>query len=456
MGAPERYAWRVLGLNVLVVSQPALSAGMLNLALPDLARRTGASAAQLTLVVSVYWLVSTVLLLSFGRLADMLGRRRLYVGGIAVFTLASAGCALATSADVLIAWRVGQAVGAAAIIVNSSALLTDAFPPRLLSTGMGVSASIFSAFGLAGPVAGGALASGFGGQAVFWFSVPFGAVGLVGALVLLRPHRAAAGRQPFDVPGAAVSAAALTALVVALSTGRSWGWGSPRTVGLLALSAAAFVVFVLIERRRRHPLLDLGLFAVWSRSAAYFSLALLAVSDFSIALLMSLYFQRVMKLTALDAGLRLLPITLATIVAAPAAGRLASRYSSQVLSSCGLGLHAVALLGLALSFAARPSLLVTSACLATIGIGSALFMTPNNHAIMSSVTADRRSIANAVRSTIQNASGLTGNALVLAIVAAPAIATRPSAAPYRTATLVLITLCTAGTVLSLARGSRHE
>lgn len=448
----KRYAWRVLGLNVVVVSQPALSAGMLNLALPDIARRTGAGPAQLTLVVSVYWLVSTVLLVSFGRLADMLGRRRLYMAGIAVFTLASAGCAAATSAEVLIGMRIGQAVGAAAIIVNSSALLTDAFPASLLSTGMGVSSSIFSAFGWAEPVVGGALVSGFGGQAVFWFDVPFGVVGLVGAVLLLRPHRASTGRQPFDVPGAAVSAAALTALVAAASAGNSWGWASPRIVGLLALSMGAFVVFALIERRRTHPLLDLHLFAAWSRSAAYLSLALLAVSDFSIALLMSLYFQRVMRLTALRAGLRLLPITLAAMVTAPVAGRLASRYSRQILSSSGLALHAVALLCLAGAFAGRPSYLVSSGCLAAIGVGTALFMTPNNHAIMSSVPADRRGTANAVRSTIQNVGGLTGTALVLAIVAGPAVATTP----YRTAAMVLFALCAAGTVVSLARGRQRR
>jgi len=166
----------------------------------------------------------------------------------------------------------------------------------------------------------------------------------------------------FDVPGAALSAAALTALVVALSAGESWGWG----------------------------------------------------------------------------------------------GRLAARYSSRILSSCGLALHALALLCLALAFGGRPSYVVSSGCLAAIGIGTALFMTPNNHAIMSSATADRRGIANAVRSTIQNAGGLVGTALVLAIVAGPTVAVRASAAPYRTATVVLFALCAVGTVLSLARGPQHR
>ncbi|MGW5359381.1 MFS transporter [Actinopolymorpha pittospori] len=453
--AQRRYAWQVLALNVVVVSQPALNAGMLNLALPDITRQTSATNTQITLVVSAYWLVSTVLLLSFGRLADMLGRRRLYIAGIATFTLACAGCAAATSADVLILMRVLQAVGAAAIIVNSSALLTDAFPRDLLSTGMGISASIFSAFGLAGPVVGGALVTRFGGQAVFWFSVPFGVIGLVGALLLLRPHLPTT-RQSFDYVGAGLSAVALTGLLVFLSSGQSWGWGNPVGLGVATFSAGMLVAFVLFERGRRNPLLDLRLFTVWSRAAAYVCHGLVAVSDFSIALLLSLYFQRVMGLTALDAGLRLVPSTVGALVAAPLAGRLARRYESRVLSSWGVALHAAALLALVFAFPAHPPYWVTGVCLAAIGVGTGLFTTPNTHAIMASVEPDRRGVAGAVRSTIANVAGLTGTALVLAVVAGPSVAARVSASSFQVAGLVLFTCCVVGTFLSLARGRQHN
>jgi EmrB/QacA subfamily drug resistance transporter len=448
-----RYAWRVLGLNVVVVSQPALTATMLNLAVPQISVEFSIGASELAVLVSGYWLVSTVLLLALGGLADQIGRRWLYILGILVFTAAGAGCASAPSGEFLIAMRLLQAVGAAAIVANGTALLTDAFPARLLSTAMGISGSVFSAFGLAGPVVGGFVASFGGARAIFWFSVPFGAIGLALSLFLLqKPEISRTPGVHFDSAGAVLSAAGLTGLMIYLSQAPSWGWASQRAILVAALTVAVLVTFSRLELRRSHPLVDLRLFGAWHRSAAYLAHGLIAISDLSIALAMSLYFQQVLGLTPVEAGLRLLPITLGAIVAAPIAGRLAAWLPSRLLSSCGAGLHAGALIVLVIEFSYQANLVVTLCCLAAIGIGSSFFGTPNTHFIMASVPAERRGVANALRSTIQNASGLAGTALILAVIGGSTAKVTTSPGPFRTAMLVLTAMCLLATVVSLARG----
>jgi EmrB/QacA subfamily drug resistance transporter len=447
---------QVLGLNVLVVSQPALTATMLNLALPQLADEFKIGTSSLAVLVSGYWLVSTVLLLTLGGLADKVGRRRLYVVGILVFTAGAAGCATAPNGDVLIAMRLLQAVGAAAIVANGTALLTDAFPARLLSTAMGVTGSVFSAFGLAGPVLGGVLAAA-GGRTIFWFSVPFGVLGLVLAVLVLRiPTVDATPRQPFDTAGAVLSALGLTGLMLYLSQAPTLGWGSPLAIGIAVATVAVFAVFGRIELRRSYPLLDLRLFGAWQRSAAYLSHGLISISDLSIALVMSLYYQQVIQLAPVDAGLRLLPIILGAIVAAPLAGRLAVHLPSRLLSSSGAALHAVALLVLAVTIGRDLNPVVAACCLAAIGVGSSFFSTPNTHQIMASVPADRRGVANALRSTIQNASGLAGTAFVLAIIGGSTIHVTTAPGPFRATALALFLACTLATVVSLTRGTTPQ
>ena len=182
--------------------------------------------------------------------ADLAGRRGLYLIGTAVFCAAAIGCALAPSAAVLVVFRLVQALGAAAIIANGTALLTDAFPRTLLPTAMGISASAFAAFGLAGPTFGGLLVAGLGPRAIFWFAVPFCLAGLIfGARVLPRPHRRV--REPFDPAGALLVAAALTGLMIVLTQGAEWGWLSTTTVAATVLTLMAGVAVVVVELRVR-------------------------------------------------------------------------------------------------------------------------------------------------------------------------------------------------------------
>lgn len=211
----------------------SVNTSAMNIALPSVSRHFDASASSASWTLLSYMLVTTVLVFVFGRVADLIDRRRLYLAGIAVLTAASLLCALAPGIEWLIVFRCMQAVGAAALLCNITALITDAFPAHRLATALGTNTTIAALAQVIGPALGGALTSGFGWRAVFWFNVPIGLIGLLWALRRLRPSAARSGRESFDYLGAALSVLALGGLILALSEGGALGWTSvPVLVGL--------------------------------------------------------------------------------------------------------------------------------------------------------------------------------------------------------------------------------
>lgn len=235
----RRYAWRVLSVTGIGVLLSGANTSTLDVALPTVARHFNATATEASWMLLSYMLVNTGLIVAFGRLADIVGRRRLYLAGLAVFTVGGLACGFATNAAELDAM---QAVGAASIVTNTTALLTDAFPPETLSLGLGLNVTLVSAAQVVGPLLGGLLATTLGWRAVFWFNVPTGAVGLVWAAISLRRSpRSGERREPFDLIGGVLSFAVLGSLVIALSEGGALGWTSPPVV-------AGAIVFAVTTR----------------------------------------------------------------------------------------------------------------------------------------------------------------------------------------------------------------
>ncbi|MCG7205134.1 DHA2 family efflux MFS transporter permease subunit [Streptomyces arenae] len=388
----------------------------MDVALPTVSRHFGASASTASWTLLSYMLVTTVLVFVFGRAADMIGRRRMYLAGTALLTGASLLCSLAPDITWLIVFRCVQAIGAAALLSNITALITDAFPARRLPTALGINVTVAAMAQVLGPALGGALASGLGWRAVFWFNVPIGLVGLVWAGSILRPDTTRSRGESFDYLGAALSAVALGGLILALSEGGAMGWSSVPVLAGLALFVVFTPLFLLVQARRRHPLMDLSLFADRARSMAYLALFLMAMAYFAVVLLMSLYLQAASGMAPYEAGLHVLYVALAMAIVSPVAGGLRSRFSARILSSSGLLLAAAGLF--ALSVIIKPSMnsVALAACLMAVGAGVGLFMTPNTSSIMASVPARRRGIANGVRQTAQNAGYAVSTALALAIV----------------------------------------
>ncbi|MFE3738131.1 MFS transporter [Streptomyces sp. NPDC059134] len=475
--ASARHGRLVLSVTSLTALLTGLNTSGLDVALPGIVRHFEASAAQASWMILGYLLAGTVLLLVWGRLADLFGRGRLYLTGVALFTVASVGCALAPDAWWLVVGRILQGVGASAVVANTTALLADAFPPERLPRALGVNATLISATQAAGPLLGGALTELQGWSGIFWTSGAAGVAACAWAAYVLRPDRGPGpgSTERFDVPGALLSVLFLGGGALALTEGGPRGWTSGPVLLSAAVSLCALLVLPLVQRRQRHPLVDPWLFRDRRRAMALLAAFLTAMSYFSVVLVMSLYLQTVERLDALSAGFQVMLMAVGAMLAAPAAGRLATRRPARVLASAGTAVSAlgIALLVLALSLGPpAPAGLIGSGLFLT-GVGAGLFGVPNTGELMALVPAHRRGIANGVRSMLQNAGYLISSVLALALVAGhvpaggPGGGVRPSvlAAPggadavavavaghHRTALLVLLCLCLAATASSLLRG----
>jgi EmrB/QacA subfamily drug resistance transporter len=316
---------------------------IVNVALPDIQKSLHSSFSDLQWVVDAYALTLAALLLTAGSLADQLGRRRAYATGIALFTLASLLCGLASSPLFLNLARGAQGVGGATMFATSLALIAQEFQGRERGTA-------FSAFGATigfsvaiGPLLGGAITDGLGWEWIFLVNVPVGVV-----LIVITLTRLAESRDPeargVDWAGAVTFTAALFLLVLALIRSNAKGWGSAYILTLLILAAVLLVAFWLVERSQERPMLDLELFRKPAFTGASIAAFAMSAAMFSLFLYLVLYLQNVLGYSPLEAGLRFLPLSLASFLVAPVSGALSARLPARWFLGGGLALVGIALL----------------------------------------------------------------------------------------------------------------
>ncbi|WP_432561728.1 MFS transporter [Kineococcus sp. SYSU DK003] len=363
-----------------------------------------------------YLLANSVLILVFARLSDVLGRRRLYLAGVAVMTLASVGCALAQGAGSLIVWRVLQGVGAAVVLTNSNALVADAFPVARRAAALGLNVMCASVAGAIGPALGGVLVQLFGWQATFLVNVPFGVAAVALGLAVLPRKRSGGVREGFDVGGALLSVAALFLLLFGINRSATWGAADPRVLGCLATAVLCGGLFVLLERRLRHPLVDTGLFGDRRRNCGYLAVIALSVPQTTLPVVLALYEQLVRERSTLASGLAIVPFAVVVAVTAPVAGRLVGRLSAHRLTVAGGVLFSAGLALVATYFALTGPTWLLVVALAVAGLGNGLFHTPNIAALMAGVPANRYGVATGVRSVFFNSSQAVGTAVVLLLL----------------------------------------
>src|SRR3954465_7683071 len=257
--AHANYKWWALSVTSLGMLLATINSGTLIIALPDLERALHTSILSLVWVILAYMIASTVLVLTAGRLSDLFGRKRAYVGGFVVFALGALGAGFAADATQLILWRIAQGIGAAFLFANAAALVTDAFPKEELGLATGRNTMV-AAIGLVlGPILGGALVA-IGWQWVFWFNVPLALAGAVwGGLVLHELARPDSVRG-YDIPGVLAFVVGLTGLVLGVSRGGISQWNDTIVIVSLLAAAVLLPLFVVIEGRSRAPMLDLTIF----------------------------------------------------------------------------------------------------------------------------------------------------------------------------------------------------
>jgi EmrB/QacA subfamily drug resistance transporter len=459
--ADENRKWWTLGALAFALFMIMLDNTVVNVALPSIQRDLGIGLSELEWTVNAYALMFAVLMLSGGKLADFFGRRRVFLIGLAVFTLSSLVCGLATTGGTLIGARTVQGVGAALMMPATLSIISATFPPHQRGMAIGIWAGV-SAMALAiGPLIGGLLTQHIHWSWIFFVNVPIGVLGFAVGRLVIRESRDTSEDQRLDVPGLVASAVALFALTFALVEGNAYGWGDPLILGLFALAALAFVAFVLLEQHQRAPMLELGLFRSPTFAGANVVALLVTLAMFGVFFFMSLYMQNVLGYSAVQAGAAFLPMTILIILIAPAAGRFSDRIGSRWLMTAGMALLAVSLvlfsrLGLESGFwDIFPGLIVG-------GLGMATVMTPMTAAALGSVPVAKAGVGSGVLNTFRQVGGALGIAVMGAIVAAHVDLTggRPDPASFidgfQTALLVSAGFALLGAVVAAVTVRKHR
>jgi EmrB/QacA subfamily drug resistance transporter len=391
-----------------------VNSGTLIIALPDLERSLHTTLLELVWVILVYMIVSTVLVLTAGRLSDLFGRKNAYVLGFLLFSAASLGAGFAGSGTQLILWRVLQGVGGAFLFANAAALVTDAFPKRELGLAMGTNTMVAAVGLVVGPVLGGALVA-ISWPWVFWFNLPFGLAGSLWAWLVLHEMSGRDEERGLDLVGTTAYVIGLTGLVLALSKGGLSGWNNELVIGGFAAAAVLLPLFVLIERHGRAPMLDLSLFRNRLFGAASAAAFINGLSRFALMFLFVFYFQGPQGQSPIMAGLELAPMAIGMLVASPIAGIVADRRGSRGLAALGMIVGAVGLAGMTM-LQAHTAYVWSALWLTLVGIGSGMFNSPNTAAMMGVVPTHRRGIAAGARVMLQNTGAVISIAFVMAVV----------------------------------------
>ncbi len=392
-----------------------LDSSIVNIALPAIAADFGARIAAVGWVATAYVLTTASLVLAMGRLADIWGLRRVYVAGFLVFGTGSLCSAVAPGLGLLIAARVLQASGAAAMFAAGPALVTKTFPPQRRGWALGWISLAVSAGLTAGPALGGVLVGTFGWKAVFVINIPLSAIMAYAASRLLPEDCPEA--EPFDVLGAVLAAATLTAALLALSEVDRSGLLSAGVLGASLVAVVAGVSFVRVERRSPHPMLDLRLFGERRFSAGVVAAVLSYASLFAVTFTMPFYLLRARGIDARLAGLVLTATPLSMALFSPIAGRLSDRYGSRWLATFGLAWLSLALAAMTLLQPGTP-LGFVAAGLFCVGTGLSIFQAPNTAAILRAVPRGRAGVGSALVGQARNLGMALGIGITAAVVAA--------------------------------------
>jgi EmrB/QacA subfamily drug resistance transporter len=388
---------------------------VVNLALPTISKELTAGLSELQWIVDAFILPLAALMLTGGTLGDLYGRKRMFLTGVGVFTLASLLCALSPSVHLLIGARALQGVGAAIMMPATLAILTHTFTdPRERAQAIGIWAGVSGIALALGPALGGVMVDGWGWQSIFYINVPIGIVAFVITMVVITESKSPEGRN-LDLPGQFLAVTGLAALTYGFIEANTYGWRSATIISLLAGGAAVLVIFGFWETRAKSPLLQLTFFKNVTFTGANLVGLTVSFGFFGVILFLSLFMQQVQGYSATGAGIRMLAATLAVMVAAVASGRIVSRIGARLPIAVGMLLIAGAFLGF-IGVQADSAYSHYWWLLTIMGIGLGLVMSPITTAVMTTVPQARAGMASATLNTTRQVGGVFGIAVLGAIV----------------------------------------
>jgi len=409
----QRWTLVATGLGLFMIFLDAL---IVNVGLPAIQADFQVGEAGLQWVVAAYSLGMAVFIMSSATLADVHGRRRLYLIGVIVFTAASIACGLAPSIEALNVARGIQGAAAATVNVTSLALLSAAFPePAAKARAIGIWAAIAQVANGVGPTLGGFLIEWIGWRAIFWVNAPIGLVVIAMTLRFVAESRDERPRN-LDVVGQALFMITVGALAFGVIEGPHWGWTRPAILACIAVAIAGFIAFVAYERRTADPMMDLTLFRDRTYTLAIVTVFVCFFAFYGILLLTTQYLQNVRGFTPVDTGLLLLPFSATMLVGSPLAGRMVGKYGAAMPIKLGLGILIGALAVLMVGTARHPVFVALG--LAAIGFGFALCVTPITTLAMTSVEPRRAGMASGIMSAQRAIGSTVGFAVMGTILSA--------------------------------------
>jgi len=468
-----RYKWWVFGTIAIGIFFNVVDHGSVLVALPDIEAHFKTDLPTVQWVVVAYALVISVLVLPMGRLGDLMGRKRVYVAGLAIYMVSAAAAGLSANMPMLITARVFQGIASAMIQGIAMAMIISAFPSNERGKALGSNMSVVGSGAIAGPALGGLLVSALGWRAVFFVNVPVSVIVILASVLILERGQgeqgaSESGGSRFDWLGAVLSGGVLLVFLLVLGNGDRWGWASYLVVGGGLLFVALFLAFVWWELRVPSPLLELRLF---QRKLVAMGVAAGWISFFGAAatrFMMPFYMQRLLGLSPLDVGLLMIPAAICMIVVGPLSGRLSDRFGWRMLTMGGMAISAASSFILASSLAAQSPVIFIVAMLMFQSTGMGLFNSPNNSSIFSAVERSRYGVVAALTQLVRNSANVVSVALATTVVVTvmglrgvePSLdAVSPQVADafvdgLRLAFLLMGSLTTLGLVIALVRGER--
>lgn len=409
-----RYRWFILATVSVGTFMSTLDSSIVNVALPTISGKLHADLSTLQWVVTAYLLTISSLLPVFGRIADLLGRRRVFSLGFLVFTLGSILCGLATNIWFLIGMRVLQAIGASMLMANSAALIIANFPPKERGRALGLTGTVVALGSLTGPALGGILVGLLNWRSIFFINLPIGILGYLAARIILPHDKPPQNKETFDFAGALFFTLGMISLMFAISNGQSWGWRSYPILGGLFLGTLSLAFFFHTEVRVPNPMIDLSMFRIRPFFIGNITGLLSFVAMFANVMLMPFYLQHVLNYSPAQVGLVMTAFPLTMAIIAPISGHASDRIGPIALTTSGLFVSAIGFYYLStltissLFWQIVPGLLL-------MGLGAGLFQSPNNSSVMSSVPPNKLGVAGGISALVRNVGMVIGIAFSVSL-----------------------------------------